>query len=251
MKTLFNLGSHLKISVVTVCYNAADTIEETMLSVLNQTYDNVEYIIIDGGSTDGTVDIIKKYADRLAYWVSEPDKGIYDAMNKGIDVATGDYIYFLGADDILFSESTLSECVTDFSEGTTQIYYGNVLFKDTKIVYPGEIKSVYSLCLRNFSHQGLFYPKSIYKEKRYDVSYRLWADYVYNLELFKSHKFYYVNRIIAVFNRGGIGSVSKDEKFMANRIKLIRELFGTKVATIIRIRHILSSIYHGLQHIRK
>lgn len=79
----------MKISVVTVCYNAADTIEKTILSVLNQTYHDIEYIIIDGGSTDGTVEIIRKYADKIAYWVSEPDKGIYDAMNKGIEVATG------------------------------------------------------------------------------------------------------------------------------------------------------------------
>ena len=86
-----------KISVVTVSYNAVETIEETILSIINQTYDKVEYIIIDGGSTDGTVDIIKKYADHLAYWVSEPDKGIYDAMNKGIDVATGDYINFMNS----------------------------------------------------------------------------------------------------------------------------------------------------------
>lgn len=87
----------MKISVVTVCYNAADTIEKTMLSVLNQTHHDIEYIIIDGGSTDGTVEIIRKYADRIAYWVSEPDKGIYDAMNKGIKVATGEWINFMNA----------------------------------------------------------------------------------------------------------------------------------------------------------
>ena len=83
------------ISVVTVSYNAVLTIEQTILSVINQTYPNVEYIIIDGGSTDGTVDIIKKYADKIAYWVSEPDKGIYDAMNKGGLKATGDLFSFL------------------------------------------------------------------------------------------------------------------------------------------------------------
>lgn len=75
------------ISVITVSYNAVSTIEDTILSVINQTYPNIEYIIIDGGSADGTVDIIEKYVDRISYWVSEPDKGIYDAMNKGLKVA--------------------------------------------------------------------------------------------------------------------------------------------------------------------
>ena len=87
------------ISVVTVSYNAVSTIEQTILSVINQTYPHIEYIIIDGGSTDGTVDIIKKYADKIVYWVSESDKGIYDAMNKAIDVASGDYVNFINAGD--------------------------------------------------------------------------------------------------------------------------------------------------------
>ena len=83
------------ISVITVCYNVASSIEKTMLSVLNQTYKNLEYIIIDGNSTDGTVDIIKRYAERLTFWISEPDNGIYDAMNKGIVKATGEFLIFM------------------------------------------------------------------------------------------------------------------------------------------------------------
>lgn len=120
----------LKISVVTVCYNAVETLEETMLSVLHQTYPDIEYIIIDGGSTDGTVDIIKKYADRLAYWVSEPDKGIYDAMNKGIDIATGDYINFMNAGDKFYQHNTVASLLESFTimEPTT-IIYGDTLVK--------------------------------------------------------------------------------------------------------------------------
>ena len=99
----------MKISIITVSYNAAKTIEQTISSVVNQTYQDIEYIIIDGGSTDGTMDIIRKYEDRIAYWISEPDKGIYDAMNKGIDVATGDYVYFLGADDRLVDANIIDK----------------------------------------------------------------------------------------------------------------------------------------------
>ena len=87
------------ISVITVSYNAVLTIEQTILSVINQTYLNIEYIIIDGGSTDGTVNVIKKYADKIAYWVSESDKGIYDAMNKGIAYSHGEYCNFINAGD--------------------------------------------------------------------------------------------------------------------------------------------------------
>lgn len=97
------------ISVVTVSYNAVSTIEQTILSVINQTYPHIEYIIIDGGSTDGTVDIIKKYADKIAYWVSEPDKGIYDAMNKGIKVATGEWINFMNSGDCLYRNDTIEK----------------------------------------------------------------------------------------------------------------------------------------------
>lgn len=97
------------ISIVTVSYNAVDTIEETIQSVLGQDYEAIEYIVVDGGSTDGTVDIIKKYSDKLSYWVSEPDNGVYDAMNKGITVASGQWINFMNSGDCFFSNHVLSD----------------------------------------------------------------------------------------------------------------------------------------------
>ena len=109
------------ISVVTVSYNAVSTIEQTILSVINQTYPNVEYIIIDGGSTDGTVDIIKKYADKIAYWVSEPDKGIYDAMNKGVVVATGEWINFMNAGDIFTDSDVIDKLLHRISDLLTLV----------------------------------------------------------------------------------------------------------------------------------
>ena len=97
------------ISIITVVRNDVVHIEQTMLSVLGQTYGNVEYIVIDGGSTDGTVDIIKKYADKLAYWVSEPDGGIYPAMNKGLQHATGEWVNFMNSGDSFADENVLEE----------------------------------------------------------------------------------------------------------------------------------------------
>ena len=96
------------VSIVTVVYNGENFLEETIKSVINQTYENIEYIIIDGGSTDGTVDIIKKYEDKINYWVSEKDAGIYDAMNKGIEAFKGDYINFLNAGDSYVNNEVLN-----------------------------------------------------------------------------------------------------------------------------------------------
>ena len=96
-------------SIITITYNAVRLVEQTLLNVLSQSYPNIEYIVIDGGSTDGTVDIIRRYESGLAYWVSEPDKGIYDAMNKGLQKATGDYVWFINAGDTLCSSDTVHQ----------------------------------------------------------------------------------------------------------------------------------------------
>lgn len=113
-----------RITVITVCFNAIKSIEQTILSVINQSYDNVEYIIVDGGSTDGTLDVIKKYENAICKWVSESDKGIYDAMNKGILMSNGEWIVFLNSGDF-FADSTTLEHVMSFDVSDADILYGD------------------------------------------------------------------------------------------------------------------------------
>lgn len=130
--------SKLKISIVTVSYNQGNFIEETIQSVLDQNYDNLEYIIIDGGSTDNSVEIIKKYESQLAYWVSEKDKGAGDALNKGFAKATGDYIYYLNSDDLLLPGVLQYFAELQKNNPSHDVYYshGYMLMNETGKKYP-------------------------------------------------------------------------------------------------------------------
>lgn len=220
----------LKISIVTVSYNAADTIEQTISSVVNQTYENIEYIIIDGGSTDGTVDIIRKYEDEIAYWVSEPDKGIYDAMNKGIDVATGDYIYFLGADDAIKETSTVqfvANCIADkcYEVYCFSVYMINEYNKEKLIEY--KVDSSVSKYPGMPPHQGMFVKCEIAKRIRFDTSYKIIADYKFFLNCYNENniRIYFYNFPVAYFSINGLSGSSKE--IINNEIKrLMNEIYG-------------------------
>jgi glycosyltransferase len=118
----------MKVTVITVVFNQKKHIQSSIDSVLNQTYNNLEYIIIDGDSTDGTIDIIKKYSDKISKYVSEPDQGIYYAMNKGISLATGDIIGFLNADDFYSDKSVIQNVVNAFKENSVDSCYGDILY---------------------------------------------------------------------------------------------------------------------------
>lgn len=117
-----------KLSIVTVVYNSINLIEDTILSISEQTYPNIEYIIIDGGSTDGTVDIIKKHGEKIAFWSSTKDKGLYDAMNKGLERATGDYVWFINSGDLIYDKHTAENI---FSSKTS---YADVYYGETEII---------------------------------------------------------------------------------------------------------------------
>ena len=177
------------ISVITVVYNGEKYLEETIQSVINQTYDNVEYIIIDGGSTDRTSDIIKKYEDRIDYWVSEKDKGIYDAMNKGVSGCIGEIIGIVNADDYLYLN--ILEHITTIFDKNVDFLYGNVHIIDSegKIIgeknsLPNEQIDVKIYSGMPFPHPSVFVNINTYKKiGLFDISFRLSADFDFLLRL--------------------------------------------------------------------
>lgn len=174
-----------KVSVVTVVYNAVSIIEETIRSVLAQTYSNLEYIVIDGGSTDGTVDIIRKYEKEISTFISEPDKGIYDAMNKGIDKATGSWINFMNAGDHFYLTSAVAD-IFDAPEENYSKYatvYGDAEYRLKSFSY---IRQGYE-CDRDhfmpFSHQAAFAKADIAKKNKFNLKYKIAADTEFFLRL--------------------------------------------------------------------
>lgn len=190
----------MKISVVTVCYNAGCLIEDTIRSVIGQTYPDVEYILIDGNSSDGTTDIIRRYDDRIYYWISEPDKGIYDAMNKGIAAASGDYIIFMNAGD-RFADADVLEKVAPYL-GRHSIVSGhwNRCYADgtVKSAAPKSVKALkveMPIC-----HQATFIELAYHKRHPFDSSFRLSADYDFFYNAWKRGKtFGYIDEVIVDF----------------------------------------------------
>ena len=211
------------ISIVTVVYNGVTTLEKTILSVLRQTYPNIEYIIIDGGSTDGTLEIINKYREQLTYWISEPDNGIYDAMNKALKIVKGDWVYFLGSDDIL--HNILTTIAPLFKDKNT-IYYGNVKMTNSQRIFCGEMNN-FKILKYNICHQAIFYPKAVYQNSSYQIKYKVYADYILNLTFWTDHKvkFKYINYIIADYNELGFSGRNTDPYFFQNRRKVIKNNF--------------------------
>ena len=199
------------ISIVTVCYNAKTTIECTIRSVLKQNYPKIEYIIIDGGSLDGTVEIINKYRDRLAYFISERDKGIYDAMNKGIKVATGEWIIFRNSGDYFASEDAVSKMFTEKVKDDIIVLHGDCRgfdeygYKDNKP--PMECVN-YTLNGIPVLHPSSFIRLSYHKKHLFDLRYRSSADFDFFLKCTLNGCHYeYRSVLVSVMNVGAGMSV--------------------------------------------
>lgn len=186
-----------KITVVTVCYNSEDYIETTIKSVLSQNYDNLEYIVIDGGSKDTTMDIVNKYVDKISLIVSEPDNGIYDAMNKGLNKASGDWIFFLNTGDVFYNNDTIQKISFDEylnNENVAAIVghinvckNGKIYERKRGIPFYQNTKTFKNM---GFSHQGVFVKTRIARLNGFDMRYKLCADYAMMTSIYnKGYKF--------------------------------------------------------------
>tara|TARA_B110000908_G_C10241447_1_gene446335 strand:- start:740 stop:1489 length:750 start_codon:yes stop_codon:yes gene_type:complete len=198
------------VSIITVVYNGAKTLEQTIQSVINQTYQNIEYIIIDGGSTDGTLEIIKKYEKHISYWHSKPDKGLYDAMNIGIGMATGELIGMINSDD-WYELNAAELMVTAYQKHPKKtIFHANrydIDDNDTKTIKkhnPSAFKFKYYGM--TYNHPSMFIARSEYKKHLYNIELIALSDYQFVLESYLRDKsiFYYVDKAIVNYRLDGI-----------------------------------------------
>ena len=203
----------MKISLITVTYNCENTLEDTFRSVKEQKCQELEYIVIDGGSTDKSVEIIERYGEIITFWSSSPDEGIYDAMNKGLKKATGDYVGFLHADDIFFSANTLTKLMSELKEHNPDVLYGDLEYvnsADTNKVIRRWKSCEFSSELLGKGwmppHPTIYVKHDVIRKTGFfDTSFRIAADYDYILRLFtqKGLKILYLPVVIVKMRMGG------------------------------------------------
>lgn len=219
----------MKLSIITINYNNKAGLQRTIDSVICQTWRDFEWIIIDGGSTDGSKELIEKYREHFAYRCSEPDKGIYNAMNKGIAKAKGDYLQFLNSGDALHNENVL---FLIFKEGfNADILYGdlNLVSKNRirKIIYPDHLTFPFFLC-KSIGHPSSFIRTSLLKESNYNENYKIVSDWYKFMELYlECRSFSHISLVIVDFDTTGISSTNHALE-MEERDCVLEELLGKK-----------------------
>ncbi len=220
----------MKFSIITINYNDKDGLEQTIVSVLDQTFQDYQYIVIDGGSTDGSLDIIKRYSDHIDYWVSEPDEGIYNAMNKGIKHADGDYMNFMNSGDKFHSPDVLKSVYELNAEEDIICGLNFDMGRGVRNVsFPKEF-TLLTLLKDNLNHQSTFYRRELFKNRQYDENYRILADLKFNLQsiILDNCSIRPIDYIIADYDTNGVSSTNK-EKVSEERKRLLEELFPTRI----------------------
>lgn len=224
----------ITISIITVVYNGENLLEGTIQSVLNQSYPNIEYIIVDGKSKDGTLSVINKYADKISHWISESDKGLYDAMNKSLDLVTGDFIWFMNAGDRIFAPDTVEKMVAQYTS-ETDILYGEVMLVDDARKHIDIRSNLTTQKLPNHlnfnslqrgmvvCHQGFLPRKSI--AKKYMTG-NLAADIDWVLECLKqSRKNTNTHLILSEYLQGGV-SKQRHQQSLKDRYQILKKHYG-------------------------
>jgi len=222
------------ITVITVVFNGANTLERAILSVANQTCSNIEFIIIDGGSTDGTLDIIRKYAHFISYWVSEPDEGIYDAWNKGVRHARGEWICFLGSDDYFWEPTALEKiiCAVNSAKVHAKLVYGRLAVVNARNELLYTIGESWDIAKKRLGdvmsvpHPGMLHHQSWFKEYGlFDATYRIAGDYEMLLRGWPKEDAIFASDVIVVgMMLGGISSTPQ------NAIKQLKEVWRAQRA---------------------
>lgn len=203
------------LSFVIVTFNAAGTVCEAIDSILSQAYPNKEIVIIDGQSNDGTVEKITAYGNKINYFISEKDSGIYDAMNKGIAACRGDWVLFLGSDDTLYNPAVCTKFFEESAFANADFIYGDALYSSRQMRYGGE-RDYKKLIESNICHQAVFYKKELLeKMDGYNLRYAILADYELNLRIFRNeaHIKKYVPQIVTLFNDKGTSNIVLDRNF--------------------------------------
>ena len=215
-----------KISIITIVYNDAKGLEKTIKSITNQTYKNIELIVIDGGSTDGTVKVIKKHQDQIDFWVSEKDDGIFHAMNKGIRVSNGIWVNFMNAGDTFFCNSTLAR-ISFYKANSKVLLYGKKINKGTLIEPTDPRMMKYGGTFAN--HQSMFFNASILNTEDflYDLNYPIYADYELVARLYINYPagFQFLDQIIADYEGEGISSRVSAQK-RKDKYMILYQLYG-------------------------
>lgn len=206
--------TNLKVTIITVCYNSDKTIERTIQSTLSQNYENIEYIVIDGNSSDHTLSVINKYKKKISKIISEPDKGMYDALNKGVRLGTGEIIGILHADDVFAKDNVISKVVKEFQKDDIDALFADCIYEDDKGKQIRYYKSP-SDPLKGFkkglqpAHTTFFCKKELFKKYGiYNLKYRIGSDYDLLLRFLVKHKakFLYIPQVFVRMRVGGKGN---------------------------------------------
>jgi glycosyltransferase involved in cell wall biosynthesis len=216
--------SLLPFSIITAAYQAASKLDATIETVLREDPSLFEYIVVDGGSDDSSIEVLKKYRDRIR-WISEPDSGVYDAMNKGIAISAGRYLYFLGAGDVLYP-GVLSRIAAELPDHDRAVVYGNFSVPNDDTKYYGHVGKYWLCLVYDICHQSAFYGREVFEMLgKYDLRYPVRSDYLTNIRAFCDERIEkkYVDLTVACYERGGMSELLIDNAFVEDFPAIIRE----------------------------